>query len=122
MIQLKFAVVFALIFCATGSFPKAAKAQVGSYGSFSYPVPGGNTIYNYPTLDKPSSNTPSSNGNNTQASQDSSSAEDIYLRCTLKVKSRFGYNNGAPVSPNDPNFIEIFKAHKTECSDPFLSK
>jgi hypothetical protein len=56
MSKFKFTVIFALIVGAAGSFSQTANAQVGSYGSFSYPVPGAWWSPNYPTLDKPSSN------------------------------------------------------------------
>jgi tetratricopeptide (TPR) repeat protein len=61
MSNLKCAVVFAALVTMSGMFPDTAKAQVGHYGGFYYPIPGASYNPNYPPLTPDGSNVPAPN-------------------------------------------------------------
>jgi hypothetical protein len=110
MKKLKLAVVFTVIACITGYFPKVAKSQ-SNLGIYCY-----SCAYNpmYPHLDKPSSTE-----NNSQTSSRSSleSIRAQQRKCAREVYDR--YNEPDRNDPSYPNFLLDLQ---NECVTRFLRK
>jgi hypothetical protein len=117
MTKLKFAVVFAVIVCVTGSFSKSAKAQMGSASLGGYCYTCGQ--FRYPHIEKPSSTE-----NNSQTSPSSSieSLRSQQMECAERVKERFLYNHHTPTSREDPNYWVLAQKLQDECVAPFESR
>jgi hypothetical protein len=114
MTRVKFATVFAMIVCATGSIPNSAKAQMG-------PANLGGYCYTCAQFYHPSLKRTSPTVDNSQSSPSYSSSIER-IRAQQRKCAREVYDRYNEPDQNDPSYPDFLADLQNECVTRFLNR